>query len=314
MKKALKIILLLFICNSLAKNSFCQYYYYNDKYYNTNLLYEFGASAGVMNSITDIGGANTDNAMYLNQIKFVNNRLSKSIYAGAIYRNVIGLRLEGTLGEVSSADSTITGKSYNLISKNIRNLSFRSKIAEIALTAEFHPLQLLHIEIIRGVSPYIIGGIGWFHFNPQAQLKGRWIDLQPLHTEGEGFTEYPDRKPYKLSQFNIPMGLGVRYELSELFNVRVEFVHRRLFTDYLDDASNKTYIDPKLFSKYLSPVQAAYAEALFNRSKDGSVPIFRGHSQNKDAYMSLSIKLGVVLGREKTATSIGTKHLRCRAF
>jgi len=260
-----------------------------------------------MNCITDIGGANTDNAFYINEIKPKNNHLSTSLYAGVLYRDFVGIRLEGTLGRVGAADSTITGKSNNLVSKRVRNLSFRSKIAELTLLAEIHPLELINLQIIPYFSPYLIGGLGYFSFNPQAQLNGTWIDLQPLSTEGQGFEEYPDRKPYSLSQFNIPMGFGVRYEMSQKFNLRVEFIHRRLFTDYLDDASNKKLIDPALFAKYLSPVQAANARALYNRSLDGSAPIYRGHVQNKDAYMSLSVRLGLVLGRETSSR----RSLKC---
>lgn len=307
----LKIILLLAITNFLTTDSYSQYYYYNDKYYNTDFLYEVGIGAGAMNCITDIGGANTDNAAYFNEINMKNNNFCKSIYAAITYQGIIGLRLEGTLGAVEAADSTITGKSNNLVSKKIRNLSFRSKISEISLTSEFHPLQLLNFELAPSISPYIIAGIGWFHFNPQTNLNGKWIDLQPLHTEGQGFAEYPDRKPYSLYQFNVPLGLGIRYEMTDMFNVRVEFVHRRLFTDYLDDASNKEYVDPSLFAKYLPPADAANARALYNRSIDGSTPIFRGHPQNNDAYMSLSVKLGFVFGREKTANSAGRRQLRC---
>ncbi|MGI8637622.1 MAG: DUF6089 family protein [Segetibacter sp.] len=307
----LKIILLLAITNFLTKDLYSQYYYYNDKYYNTDFLYEVGIGAGAINCITDIGGANTDNAAYFNEINKKNNHFSKSIYASVTYQGIIAARIEGTLGKVEAADSTITGKTNNLVSKNIRNLSFRSNISEITLTTEFHPLQLLNFELAPSVSPYIIAGVGWFHFNPQTTLNGQVVDLQPLHTEGQGFDEYPDRKPYKLSQFNIPLGMGIRYEMNDLFNVRVEFIHRRLFTDYLDDASTKEYIDPSLFAKYLSPADAATAKALFNRSLDGSIPIFRGHSQNNDAYMSLSVKLGFVFGRERTANSAGRRQLKC---
>lgn len=309
--KALKIIVLLFLCNFFAKNLYSQYYYYNDKYYNTDLLYEFGVGVGLMNSITDIGGANVENTNYLNEIKTQNNRISKNIYAGLMYQGIIGARVEATSGEVVSEDSTITGKTNNLVSKYIRNLSFKSKITEVSLLVEFHPLQLLNFELVHNVSPYLVTGIGWYHFNPQAQLNGKWIDLQPLHTEGQGFAEYPDRKPYSLSQYNIPMGFGIRYEVTGMFNVRVEFLHRRLFTDYLDDASEKKYIDPSLFAKYLSPADAANARALYNRSLDGSIPIYRGNSNNNDSYMTLSLKLGIVLGRESTGNSTGTRHLRC---
>ena len=37
---------------------------------------------------------------------------------------------------------------------------------------------------------------------------------------------------------NVPVGLGVRYELNSVLNLRAEFVYRVLFTDYLDDGHN----------------------------------------------------------------------------
>jgi hypothetical protein len=304
-----KIIGILFFTIVFSAHSFSQY---RESYYENAITYEFGVGAGMMNCITDLGGANTDNPNYFNEIRKENNRLSKNLYAEVMYHNMLAARLEGSLGQVTSTDSTITGKSNNLISKRVRNLSFRSKIAEISLMLEFHPLHLINFDEISYLSPYVVGGIGWYHFNPQAGLNGKWIDLQPLHTEGQGFPEYPDRKPYRLSQFNLPIGIGLRYEVSDAINLRLEFVHRILYTDYLDDASTKKYIDPSLFVKYLSPSDAANAKMLYNRSKDGTIPAFRGHFQNNDAYMSLTLKVGVVLGRESTGNNDGTRHLKWR--
>jgi hypothetical protein len=146
--KALKIILLLVVCNLVNNNSFSQYYYFSDKYYNTDLLYEVGIGIGGMNCITDIGGANTDNTIYLNEINKKNTRFSKSIYGGILYQGLVGARIEGTLGEVRADDSSITGKSNNIYSKYVRNLSFRSKIAEVSLLLEFHPLVLLNFLLM----------------------------------------------------------------------------------------------------------------------------------------------------------------------
>ena len=47
-------------------------------------------------------------------------------------------------------------------------------------------------------SPYFLGGIGYYSFNPQALVGNKLIDLQPLSTEGQGLKEYPDKKVYKL--------------------------------------------------------------------------------------------------------------------
>ena len=96
------------------------------------------------------------------------------------------------------------------------------------------------------LSPYVVAGAGVYSFDPQAKLNGQWYSLQPLHLEGQGFAEYPDRKTYQLTQLNLIGGLGLKYEINSLFNARLEFAHRFLFTDYLDDASEIDYIDPTL--------------------------------------------------------------------
>jgi hypothetical protein len=143
-------------------------------------------------------------------------------------------------------------------------------------------------------------GVGVFHFNPQGidPATGQWVNLRPLHTEGEGFTEYPDRKEYSLWQLNIPYGVGVKYWMSENFSLGLEIITRKTFTDYIDDVST-TYIDPTLFSKYLSPSQAALATRMADKSNAGvgrTVGDQRGNSKNNDSYYSIGFKLGFRLG------------------
>ena len=295
-----KLYLFLLFCAIFSFKSNAQYYFYNDEYFDSDLVWEFGGGGAMMNCITDVGGPNTDTKFYVNEMRSKNFKLAAGIYMGVMYQNFIGLRLEGTWGSVEAKDLDITSSaSQNLVTKRNRNLSFRSKVNEIALLAEFHPLNLKYYdEGPPRLSPYILAGVGYFWYNPQTEVGGRRIDLQPLRTEGQGFDEYPDRHQYKLSSVNIPLGLGVRYELSPLFNLRVEYIHRILFTDYLDDASNRYYANPNLFINYLPVKDAAYAKALSNPSKNGKVPARRGNPDDNDTYMSLNIKFGIVLGRQ----------------
>jgi len=187
----------------------------------------------------------------------------------------------------------------------------------LSLTAELHPIELLSVfdpeRLPPRLSPYLIGGIGVFHFNPQANLDGQWIDLQPLRTEGEGFSEYPDRKVYRLNQLNIPLGLGLAYAVSPKFNVRLEYINRKLFTDYLDDV-HSTYIDPSLFGKYLSGNQLTDALILNNRRKPG-VPDpqttarpggKRGNPTNNDSYFTINVKVGFVFGGDNGSSGGGS--------
>ena len=205
-----------------------------------------------MNSLTDVGGRNGRGQRGPKDLNIKSTALYGSLYALASYKHFLALRLEGTIGRIKSEDSLLqSGKINNgAIGRYNRNLSFRSPIYEVSLTAEFHPIDFFHPEEdYATVSPYLIGGIGFFHFNPQANLNGKWIDLRPLHTEGEGFAEYPNSKEYKLSKLNMPVGVGISYTpSSSSFNFRLEYINRITCTDYLDDVHGK-YIDPAIFSK-----------------------------------------------------------------
>lgn len=268
-------------------------YYYNDEYYDTPLVWEVGISAGGMNCSTDVGVQSGSLARSRDWGR--TTRLTYGFYGGFLYNDVFGARLEFAEGIVTQGD-------HNSDHEN-RNLSFRSSISEVALILELHPILLFNPDIIPRLSPYVEAGIGVFGFNPKTNYNGTWIALQPLHTEGQGFAEY-NHPPYNLTQFNIPLGLGLKYELNADFTLRCEVLYRKLFTDYLDDVST-TYIDPALFQKYLSKNNASLATLLADRTaerfpgKSNSDGAVRGDPNNKDAYFSFSLKLGVTLGRQR---------------
>ena len=291
--KTLKIFIVILFCFSSSEKLFSQFYYDDN-----DLIIEIGGGLGMMSCVTDLGGANTDSKIYFNEWnKFTT---SPTLFVGVMYQDFLGLRLQSTWGKVSANDATIKGTSGNLISKRNRNLNFRSNIVEIALLTEFHPFMLKYYEDgPPRLSPYLTAGIGYFSFKPEAYFDGRYIDLRPLRLEGQDMTEYPDRTLYKTSQVNVPLGVGIRYEINDLLNVRFEFLHRVLFTDYLDDASNRKWIDPKLFDKYLTPLQAAYAKALYDPRIPGAKPspARRGNPDDNDTYLTFNFRLGLTLGR-----------------
>lgn len=285
-----------------------QYYYYNNKFYDNALVFEIGATGGVMNSLTDLGGKKGIGKKFIKDLRWKNAHLSYGAYIAANYLDAVFVRLEGTFGTVSGADSILKSVASSTYGRYERNLSFKSKISEVQLALEIHPLffKKYDDEDPPMLSPYVVAGVGLFSFDPQAKLNGQWYSLQPLHTEGQGFAEYPDRKEYKLNQLNIIAGGGIKYELSPAFNARLEFVHRFLNTDYLDDVSQKDYVDPTLFYNYLTPNQAAIAQQLYNRTGElnpsdiGYTPnIQRGDPKNKDSYFTIQFKIGMTLGRQR---------------
>jgi hypothetical protein len=277
-----------------------QYYYYNNNYYEKDITWEMGFSMGAMNCITDVGGAKGKGGFYINDINWAQSNLSGGVYVGLLYKQTFGIRLESIRGSVSGADNTLKGSSI-AASRYTRNLYFRSSISEFSLMAEFHPLPLTNLVLGDGsLSPYITGGIGRFSFNPQASVNGRIVDLQPLRTEGQGFEEYKDRQPYKLTQTNIPIGVGIRYDISPIFHARVEAIHRFLHTDYLDDVSS-TWIDPEVYNKYFSERKLQDIKQIYNLPLTGPAGATgaRGNPKTNDSYMTLSLKFGLTLGRER---------------
>jgi hypothetical protein len=287
-------------------SSTAQYYFYNDKYYGNDWIVEMGGSAGIMNSLTDLGGRKGTGKDFLTDLNLKVSKPSYSLYIIGMYRGYLGIRLEGTFGKLESYDSILKKRDPNLIGRYGRNLSFRTNITDVHLAFEIHPLFFKYYNEDKApyFSPYLVAGIGYFSFNPQAYLNGRWHDLQPLHLEGQGFAEYPGRKNYKLNQFNIPLGVGLRYEINSYLFTRFEVLYRKLFTDYLDDVSTN-YADPSLFSAYLQPSQAAIAQQLYSRMQElqpGHVVSpgeFRGDKKDKDAYFTVQLKIGVVLPTER---------------
>jgi hypothetical protein len=310
MNRFFYIVVTLFLLNSCVVTSQAQNYFYNDKYFDSPLLIEVGASVGGMNCLTDLGGRKGIGKKFIKDITLKNTNVAGSFYIAALFKNKVAIRLEASFGQVEAADSVLKKVSASTYGRYERNLSFRSSISEFALTVELHPFYILHnynedeTSEPPTLSPYFVAGIGLLKFNPQAKLLNNWIDLQPLSTEGQGFKEYPNRKPYKLTAISFPVGLGVQYELSALINLRAEFLYRFLNTDYLDDVSSN-YIDPALYSTYLNGNK--YENALLLNDRQPQLNINnkatpggqRGNPKNNDAFFSFNIKMGLVLGRKR---------------
>jgi len=284
-----------------------QYYFYNSDYYDNPWLVEVGFSANAMNCLTDLGGAKGIGAKFTKDLNLGKTHLAGGVYINAVYKNKFAFRLEGTMGKVSANDNVLKSVATTDIARARynRNLHFRSQITELALVTEIHPLFIFVDWPARDYeaprySPYLLAGIGYFSFNPQTQIGTRWVDLQPLSTEGQGFAEYPDRKVYKLQQISYPIGVGIRYELSPVFNTRVEFNYRFTSTDYLDDVSTN-YIDPAVFSNYFRGNKLVNAITLHDRQieKYGGPDSKRGSPLEKDGFFTFCFKLGIVLGRER---------------
>ena len=213
---------ILLLTVSVEKAS-AQYYFYDNNYYDSPVMFEVGASVGVMNCLTDLGGNKGIGKKFVKDLNLGKTQFAGSIYLSATYQYMFALRLEATFGQVTADDKVLKKVKASTFGRYDRNLNFKSKITDFMLGLEIHPLYIMNRNDEEKepplLSPYLLAGVGFFSFKPQTTINGKTVDLQPLSTEGQGFAEYPDRKPYKLNQINIPIGIGVKYE----FNVKFEY-------------------------------------------------------------------------------------------
>ena len=179
-----------------------------------------------------------------------------------------------------------------------RNLSFQSKIYEGNFLLEYN---LLDINIHK-FTPYVFAGVAIYHFNPYAyDSLGKKVYLKGLSTEGEGLAGYP--KQYRLFQFAIPFGGGIKMRITDRVVLAYEIGLRKLFTDYLDDVSTR-YVDQAtlLTNKGPKAVEMAYRGGELKGGAGyppgGSI---RGGSKYKDWYYLSGIRVSIALNTNKIA-------------
>ena len=166
------------------------------------------------------------------------------------------------------------------LGRKARNLQFKSVFVESALTLEYNILGYDPIFMTKRISPYIFAGIGMVNFNPKALHNGEWVELQPLHTEGQGLAEFPERKPYKKVAIAFPFGLGLKVALTDRINIGFEAGLRKTTTDYLDDVST-TYVADDIMNERYGSVVAHLANPSGTPKETGAT---RGNAEYKDWY------------------------------
>lgn len=283
---------------------------------------ELGIGLGPMFFLGDLGGSYGIGKTFVKDVDLPLTKLCKGLFVTISPNEWLGFRFAINHAVVQGDDKQAPDKGGAERYRLKRNLNFKSSILEGHFGIEFFPTVFIeqYDGLLGKFRPYGIVGIGAYRFNPKTQdAGGNWVELQPLHTEGQGFAEYPDRKVYSLTQMEIPMGFGFKFYVKENMFIGLEVMHRKLFTDYVDDVST-TYIDPLLFNKYLTPDKAALANELYYRSDDlnsTSRPALdeqRGDPKENDAFFSTIIRMGWRLNGNMTPNGRAMRQLRCPLY
>lgn len=132
-----------------------------------------------------------------------------------------------------------------------RNLSFRSDLFEFSGQIEIYFHEINQKDDKKLISPYFTTGLAVLAFNPQGMLSpGSWQNIAPYNTEFQNSQDpltQANIKDYKTIQLTVPLGLGVKWYVSDRLSLSAEWGMRATFTDYLDDVSTlhqpSSYID-----------------------------------------------------------------------
>lgn len=216
---------------------------------------------------------------------------------GAFFRkqfgNYVGLRISAHYAQLGYSD-TYSKNEY----QKSRNLSFNSNIWELALQGDFNFFKFIPGDPYYQFTPYITLGIGAFTYDPYAYLNGKKEFLRPLGTEGQ-MIGYDGRKQYSTLAICIPLGVGIKYNITDRLNLSFEIAHRFTTTDYLDDVST-TYIGASRFA----PLSTAglLQDRSYEIDPDNIIGVEgrqRGWSKQRDQYIIAEIGLSLNISSYK---------------
>jgi hypothetical protein len=158
-------------------------------------------------------------------------RLGVSLFGNRILNQSFSFRLNLVFGNLKGDES----KYYKPEYRKQRNFNFSTLLTEVAAILIWNPLGENYAD--KGMSPYLLGGAGigvlnikrdWSNFN--AAYFGEDSNIPELITLDAGHS-LPQWTPV------IPLGIGIRYVMSNTLALYAESSYRLAYTDYLDGFS-----------------------------------------------------------------------------
>lgn len=166
------------------------------------------------------------------------NGLSPS--GGAYFRyyltDYLSLRANLLAGKIKGDD-----KDYPNNQHGTRNFKFTSSILDVNGMIELEPWGAKRYnsgKFRRILSPYINIGAGFVNANPK-------VDYNEANNSALASQIAADKANTKKMHFTTPVGVGIRYDLTEQLTLGLEASYRIPFTDYLDGVSKSGNPDAK---------------------------------------------------------------------
>jgi hypothetical protein len=271
--------------------------------------WSLGTNVGISDLWGDVGTKSIidhyNNNGYLNHLMFMGG-----LYGRYSFHPSFAIRLGVNYGTLYATDkwnehaaNKAEGPNDDAYQRYIRNQDAKTNIWEGNLLFEVSPFRFnVESKLARkSFQPYLMAGVGAFHFQPQTTLidrttrEERWVKIYDLHLEGDGWNFNGAPKKYSLWQMSIPLAVGVRWDIGKQLDLGIEYMYRLTFTDYLDGVSDR-YIDKSMFDANLSPEKAAVAKDVYDKTWAVIDPNYqhpagdlRGNKSNNDSYSTISI-------------------------
>ncbi len=252
--------------------------------------HELSLGFGATGFLGDLGGADQAVSDYsLKDIDFNSSHLGGSFsYRYRFHRNFATSTMINA-GMLQGSD-VFTAEPI----RNMRNLNFRSFFTMISQRIEIILLANERVGrnrrsgryIDHNEQLYLVGGIGGMYFNPKTRYQGSWVTLHDKHTEGQGLSGGP--APYKRITATVPLGVGFRMGIGQLWRIGLEITYVKTFSDYVDDVSGE-YYDPVIIEAAYGP-DAAYLSNPSEAPEAFNPGSQRGGKQ-KDAFFYANIML-----------------------
>lgn len=265
-----------------------------------------GFSVGLNFGLADLwGDVGTQGILdhYANEIYWTKPNFMGGIFFRYTAHPSLGLRLNLNYGTLFATDEWNITKAKTVKSieddpyqRYLRNQDSRANTWESTFLLEFIPLRWNSESRMaaKKMQPYLMAGVGVFYYRPQTTVidpvthrKVQWVDTRWLFLEGNVTSPI---------QIAIPVGIGLRWDLSDNMSFGFEYLYRFTTTDYLDNVSS-SYVTPDFYDRTLSPQDAAMAKKVYDKSW-AIEPSYknkawspRGNKDNNDGYSTISIQL-----------------------
>ncbi|MCO5247351.1 MAG: DUF6089 family protein [Chitinophagales bacterium] len=243
---------------------------------------------------------------------FKQSRAGGGLFYRYNFNNRMAMRIGISHAWIAASDEKLSTKQPYL---SARNLSFNARVTDLGGLFELNFFDWdpdgsapNKVKKKKKWTPYIFGGISFYHFRNYTFYQGGKYDLAPVGTEGQKNPNSSQTNvsngygPYSVS---LPFGGGLKFSLTRNLTLQVEMMTRRSFNDNLDDVS-KNYADASQLNYYVDGRNMS--EILSDRSPEkGIIPIGipgkqRGSSKDNDRFNFYSVGITYSFNKIKCPT------------